>query len=100
MPNLYRKLEEKFIIISGSSLICQDSERVTSDIDLLLPYIFITYYGFSSTQSLDVIYWVGVIYSKVEKFEFSIESLKEAISKKTYKDLEPFTITIFNEINI
>ena len=43
---------------------------------------------------------MGVIYSKVEKFEFSIESLKKAISKKTYKDLEPFTITIFNEINI
>ena len=96
--NLHRSLGEKFILVGGASLVCQGSERTTSDIDLLLPGASIPRLAFIPLHPPDVIRRAGVIYSKVGESEFPVDILQKVIGEMTYEDLEPFTITIFDEI--
>ncbi|PUU80875.1 hypothetical protein B9Z19DRAFT_1191536 [Tuber borchii] len=97
VANLQRSLGENFILVGGASLVCQGSERVTSDVDLLLPGASIPRLAYTLTQS-SVTRRAGVIYSIVEESEFPVDILEKVIGEKTYEDLEPFTITIFDEI--
>jgi len=98
VANLQRSLGENFILVGGASLVCQGSERVTSDVDLLLPGASIPRLAFTLTQSPEVTRRAGVIYSIVGESEFPVDILQKVIGEKTYEDLEPFTITIFDKI--
>ena len=100
VTNLGRSLDEKFILVGGASLVCLGSERVTSDVDLLFPSESIPRLAVLATQSQasDVTFREGVVYSKGGETEFSVDILKTVIDGKTYEDLEPFTVTIFNVI--
>ncbi|PUU75510.1 hypothetical protein B9Z19DRAFT_1131166 [Tuber borchii] len=74
--NLERSLGENFILVGGASLVCQGSERVTSDVDLLLPGASIPRLAHSLTQSPEVVRRAGVIYSTAGGSEFPVDILE------------------------
>jgi len=96
--NLHTSLGEKFILVGGASLTCQGSDRVTTDVDLLLPDASIPRLAFSLTQSDKVTRRAGVIYSKAGESEFPVDILREVVDGKTFEDLEPFTIIILDGV--
>ncbi|CUS13317.1 unnamed protein product [Tuber aestivum] len=96
--NLDRAFGEKYILIGGASLICQGSQRVTMDLDVLVPAECIDRVAFTLTQSQDVTRRAGVVYSRAGEAEFPVDILPQIIGDKSFEDLEPFTITILGGI--
>ncbi|PUU80859.1 hypothetical protein B9Z19DRAFT_678509 [Tuber borchii] len=97
VANLEKSLGEKFILVGGAALVCQGSQRVTSDVDLLLPSGSIPRLALLP-QSPEVTHRGGVIYSNTGKYEFPVDILQHVPGEKTYEDLEPFTITISGKV--
>jgi len=96
--NLDRAFSEKYILIGGASLVCQGSQRVTMDLDVLVPVECIDRVSFTLTQSQDVTHRAGVVYSRAGETEFPVDILHRIIGDRSFEDLDPFTITILGGI--
>ncbi|RPA98085.1 hypothetical protein L873DRAFT_1808653 [Choiromyces venosus 120613-1] len=59
--NLDRLWGEKYILIGGASLICQGSQQVTMDLDVLVPGESIARIAFTLTESQNVTCRAGVV---------------------------------------
>lgn len=98
VTNLDRALGERYILIGGASLVCQGSQRVTMDLDVLVPVESIDRVALTLTQSEDVTHRAGVVYSRAGKTEFPVDILHRIIGDRSFQDLEPFTMTILGGI--
>jgi len=100
VANLSRAFGEKYILISGASLVCQGSQHVTMDLDVVVPIECIDLIAFTLTLSQDVTHRAGVVYSRAGETEFPVDILHRIISGRSFEDLKPFTITILGGIKI